>query len=77
MNQYTILKNRYAKFQRFSLRVCAISFVVFIIFNALNTGQRVLQIISVIAFYLFIATGVESIILTLLTKIIAAKENKS
>jgi len=70
MSKYKFAGERYKKYYKLSVKICAISLIAFIILNAISTGSnQVLNIVVAVFFYLFIATGLESIILFVLSKI--------
>lgn len=71
MSKYTFLKERYKKYLKYSLILFLSSLFIFLIVTSLNdSNNQILKLISTVTFYLLTASGVESILLYALSKIL-------
>ena len=70
-SKYTFLKERYKKYLKYSLILFLSSLFIFLIVTSLNdSNNQTLKLISTVTFYLLTASGVESILLYVLSKIL-------
>lgn len=74
MNQNEILKNRFLHFSKYCRYVALISFVIFIIVNAINTGDPNLGLICYILITTSIIAAMQSIVLYVLASYFSKKK---
>lgn len=71
MSKYIFLKERYKTYLKYSLILFLSSLFIFLIVTSLNdSNNQTLKLISTVTFYLLTASGVESILLYVLSKIL-------
>ncbi len=74
MNQYQKLAQRYYKFFIYCRRIAVISFLFFIIVTAINTGNDILELLSLISMWVFFGSTFEAAFLYILSIIMSKRK---
>ncbi len=77
MDKNLILGNRYLNFSKYLRRIAIICFVIFIVLNAINTGDQVIALICYLLLTVTLTSAIQSIALLILGRYHLKKADKN